>query len=80
MKLYIWNEPYKVSYGGACIYVVASSLEEARELAKTAPIAYYGNPAGVGATLGVSRVAMTEIGEPSRVLDVPCAECFHWEE
>ena len=62
MKLYIWNDPYSVSYGGACIYAVAETVEEARELASRAPISEFGfepdvRPFGCGDKL--------ELGDPT---------------
>lgn len=73
MKLFIWNEPYKVEYGGACLYVIAETLEQARELALNAQLAYFGlKPLGT--------VGIPDLGEPDRVLDAPYAECYEWYE
>lgn len=44
MKLFVWNCPISVSYGGTCLYVVADSLREARKVAEKALISRYGSP------------------------------------
>ncbi len=74
MKVFIWNEPYAVAYGGSFLFVVAETEEQARELAKTAPVFSNGfshqeEPLG----------AMT-LGQPLRVIDAPYAECYTWSE
>ena len=74
MKLFIWNEPYAVNYGGSCLYVLANDLEEARRLAMTAQDASFGTTRDETRAIDVSNV------EPTRVIDGPYAECYHWEE
>lgn len=72
MKLYIWNEPYSVSWGSSLLFAVAESLEEAKKIAATAP----GYRFGIHETGTQSAV----LGEPTRVLDLPCAEWHEWQE
>lgn len=72
MKLFVWSDPYKISYGSTLLFAIAESVEEARLIAATAPAYAYGefkdnNP---GATLG----------EPLRIVDLPCAEWHKWQE
>ena len=74
MKLYIWNEPYAVSYGSSFLFVVAESLELAREQATKGNVCAFGN---------VSRndpIPNAVLGEPTRILDLPCAEWHEWFE
>lgn len=73
VKLFVWNDPYSVAYGGSCLYVVAETEEQARELAKTATVMRFGFSDG-------GALGDVKLGEPSRVLNVPCAEVFHHEE
>lgn len=73
MKMYVWNEPYKISYGSSILYVVANSLMQAKKLAKHAIVQKYGF--SDNGTLGDIK-----LGEPTRILDLPCAEVYHWEE
>lgn len=78
MKLYVWNDPYQVSYGGSCLYVIANNLREARKLAKTKCVdASYG-----GLDRKNLRNSPTDIGDkpPTSVHELPWAECYHWEE
>lgn len=78
MKLYVWVNPYGVSFGCSMLYAVASSIEEARAVAKQqTTVLHYGeyeeqNP-GVGSIVDSLR-------EPTRVLDLPCAEWVEWAE
>jgi hypothetical protein len=75
MKLYVWNRPYSVSYGGSIVYAVAESEEAARALAAVAPINCYGFGAEprVGRRLDIS-------GPPTAVHDLPYAEIYEWSE
>jgi hypothetical protein len=74
MKLYLWNEPYQVSYGSSLVFAVASSLEEAKEIATTKATSWsYGDCQKTG-------IPLRDLGEPTRVLDLPCAEWHRWEE
>jgi hypothetical protein len=76
MKLFIWNQPYGVKYGSACLYVVAETEEQARAMSASAPVAPFGlDPRPDTGTLG--KIAL---GPPTRVLELPCAEVYHWEE
>lgn len=73
MKLYIWNEPYRVRYGSSIVYAVAETEEQARELAEKAPKSPYG--------LGVENGGCKLKGRaPDRVLELPCAEIYEWSE
>lgn len=72
MKLFVWNSPYGVRYGGACLYIVAETVEQARELAKVAPVVAFGTP--------VRLFGGHSLGEPTRVIDLPGGECYEWEE
>ena len=73
MKMYIWVDPYAVSYGSSLCVVVANNLREARKMAKNAKRFSYGKyeqPAG----------GDIELGEPDRVLDCPNGEWHEWSE
>lgn len=74
MKLYVWNDPYSIKWGGACIYAIAESEDQARELAKKSPVFVYGE-FGHGAPNNIK-----ELGAPTRVCELPYAEAFEWEE
>ena len=70
MKLFIWNNPYKVPYGQSMVFAVAETLESAKEVARNHSKAYsYGE--------FDCRVPNVELGDPLRVVDLPCAE---WHE
>lgn len=73
MKIFIWNDPYSVAYGGSFLFVAAETEEQARELARIAPITKFGfDPAGGGFHL--------PLGNPTRVIDAPGGECYEWFE
>lgn len=78
MKLYVWNKPYAVSYGGACLYVIAENLSAARRLAKTkCADASYGGHDRKGMA---NRPVDISKRPPTSIHKLPWAECFHWEE
>lgn len=75
MRLYIWQNAYPVKYGSACIYVVAESEAQARELASKAGIAKYGYKPDA-----LSRVPTGMALVTPRIEAVPYAEAYEWEE
>ena len=75
VKLYVWNNPYDVNYGGSCLYVVAESEDQARALAPAALVAKYGNPWDKNRHLGA-----VKLGAPDRVHELPHAEVYEWSE
>ena len=76
MKLFIWVDPYRVSYGSSMAFAVAETLEDAKKQAASGRTYSYGkyeqdwNPTELG----------EKLGEPDRVLDLPCAEWHEWKE
>jgi hypothetical protein len=85
MKLFIWADPYRVFLGSVGLFVVANTVEEAKQLAKTGTTwtdieiedsdvrsAGHGNEIIDRSTI--------ELGEPTRVVDLPCAEWHRWQE
>lgn len=73
MKLYIWADPYSVQYGSSMLLAVASSLEEAKQIAITAPGYRYWEH-------GCEGGGSTPLGDPTRIVDIPCAEWHEWSE
>jgi len=74
MKLYIWNDPYPVEYGGCFLFVIAPTLDAARKQAKKTIITRVGTPYQ-------KRGINIELGEPDRIIDqFPYAECYEWSE
>lgn len=74
MKLYVWNDPFRISYGGSCLYVIAESEDAARAMAQSAGVSEFGHkPEG-------SIPIQIELGAPDRVHDLPHAECYTWAE
>lgn len=73
MKLYVWSNPYPVSYGSSMVFAIAESEEQAREIAKTAPC-YSFNEYDNG------KAPQDKLGKPIRVVDLPCAEWHEWRE
>ncbi len=74
MKLYVWNNPYDVAFGGSCAYAVADSEDEARALVEAASAAQYGHE-----PKGSSEGAKVP-GPPDRVHELPYAEIYEWSE
>lgn len=74
MKLFVWNQPYSIPYGGSIAYAVAETEEEARERVRSARALGFGEYPREGAVwLDIDR-------PPDRVLSAPCAEIYEWVE
>jgi hypothetical protein len=78
VKLYIWNDPYRVSYGGSHVYAIADTLEYARELAcsKYAITMSYGSPSREQKDWSMMNLSKA----PDQILDLPCAVWDEWSE
>ena len=74
MKLFIWNNPYRVPYGSSMLVAVAKDEEAARFLAKKSPAYVYGEFGNGDAPQSL------ELGPPTRVLELPAAEWHEWHE
>lgn len=75
MKLFVWADPYRVSWGSSLLIAVAETEEQAREQARRAAAYKYGhydNNKGVNKSI--------PLGSPIRVVDLPCAEWHEWSE
>lgn len=73
MKLFVWCDPYSVSYGSAMVFAVASDVDEARKIAASGECYSFGKYSdGTPPSL--------VLGEPTRVVDLPCAEWHTWQE
>lgn len=77
MKLFVWNNPFNVEWGGSCLYVLARNVKEAKRLAVNAPVVKYGAYPDLANTLGEAEAA--KLGEPDRVYDVG-GEVYVWSE
>lgn len=75
MKLYVWVDPYHVSYGSTMVFAVANTEEEARQQVMSGASCSYGKP---GSDRGVPRDMA--LGAPHRIVDCPCAEWHMWQE
>lgn len=72
MKLFVWNNPYSVIYGSSLVFAVAETVEAGRVEAEK----------GLAYTFGeyLHSNPGARLGEPTRVLDIPCAEWHEWSE
>lgn len=77
MKLFVWNEPYDVAYGQSMVFAVAETVEQARELCRTGTVCTYGTPKDWEPKDWTKKI---NLGEPTRVVDIPCAEWHEWSE
>lgn len=77
MKLFVWADPYAVSFGASVYFAVAETVEEARKIAFDASRYSYGEHEidKIG-----EAAAQFLAGDPTRVLDVPCGEWHQWSE
>lgn len=78
MKLFVWANPYSVDYGSSLLIAVAETVEEAKEIAGNSCSRYACSEFEEGQNDMQSTAAT--LGEPSRILDLPCAEWHEWSE
>lgn len=76
MKLYLWCDPYKVSYGSSMVFAVAETLADAKEQAANGIAYKYGEYRQEWSPKDLA----AKLGEPLRVLDLPCSEWHEWSE
>ena len=69
--MFVWVDPINLEYGSSMVVAVAETVEQAREIAQKSPSYLYGNLPGADRNLPV-------LGEPTRVVDIPCAEWYEW--
>ena len=72
MKMYVWANPYHVSYGSSLVVAIADSLPEARKEACK----------GMAYSFGEFEQARPDVplGKPTRIVNLPCAEWHEWSE
>lgn len=75
MKLFIWADPYSIRYGSTMLLAVAETEDAARKIAEGAPRYKYAQYRSAGETGGGIKLR-----EPTRVVDLPCAEWHEWQE
>jgi hypothetical protein len=71
-KLYVWDDPYEVAYGSSLCVVVARTLEEAKEIARHSTNGRYPHKGQLYLEF--------DVGEPTRVMPLPCGEWHEWSE
>ena len=75
LKVYIWVDPYPVSWGTSMVFAVAKNLEDAK-----AKAAYPQNLWAFSQFNNAKAPTTIELGDPTRVLETPCAEWHEWSE
>ncbi len=76
MKLYVWCDPYNVSYGSSMVFAIAESEEDARIVAENGLVYKYCKYEQSNSYGAIAK----RLGTPDRVVDVPCAEWHEWSE
>jgi len=74
MKLFVWADPYQVFYGNSMLFAAAETVEEAKELASKAHMYQYTAHSNCVASDHLA----SALGDPIRILDLPCAEWHEW--
>jgi hypothetical protein len=80
MKLYLWADPYPVHYGDSLLFSVAETIEDAKKQAESGLMYKYGKYLNDDASRDYIESVSKKLGEPIRVLDLPCAEWHEWSE
>lgn len=78
MKLFIWSNPYHVGYGSTMLMVVAEDVSAAKKLAMSGASYHYTEYGQEGVPMNAAQIAA--LGEPTRIVDLPCAEWHMWSE
>lgn len=76
MKLFVWCNPYQVSYGSSMVFAVAATESAARKQAANGFSYKYGK---FKQDSDMTALA-ANLGKPDRVVDLPCAEWHEWSE
>ena len=71
MKVFVWNDPYHIKYGGSFLFAVAENVEAAKaeamkRIGESGSLSYM--PKGFS------------LGEPFAVHELPYAEWYEWSE
>lgn len=73
MKLFVWENPYKVSYGHSMVFAIAPNLRAARRIALRAKTYSFG--------IETRKLPPDiKLAKPTRIVSLPCAEWHKWEE
>lgn len=73
MKLFVWANPYPVSYGNSMVFAVAENLADAKKQARRGKAYWYSEYAQ-------DHIPKARLGKPTRVVELPCAEWHEWQE
>ena len=73
MKLFVWNDTESPAWGGACLYIIAETLEEAKRQAKITFVSKFGEAPNTINDIEI-------LSEPDRVHELPYAELYWWKE
>lgn len=76
MKLFVWNRPYQVDYGCSMVFAIADTIETARALACSQEAKRF----SFNAYEQDSCEWRHYLGDPIRIVDLPCAEWHEWSE
>ncbi len=71
LKLFVWDNPYRIPFGGTVCFAVAESVEAAKAQLKVSAGYYAGME---------SQTPQEKLGDPDRVLDLPAGEWHSWSE
>jgi hypothetical protein len=73
MKLYVWSNPYDVSYGCSMVFAIAENVKQARIQASHGRCYIYNE-------YDNGEPPKFTLGKPLRVVKLPCAEWHEWRE
>jgi hypothetical protein len=76
MKLFVWCDPYQVTYGSSMVFAVAATESAARKQAAKG-LAYKCGKYKQDSDMSALAV---RLGKPDRIVDLPCAEWHEWSE
>jgi hypothetical protein len=77
VKIFIWADPYRVSYGSSLLIAVAETLEDAKLQAISGKSYCYGL---YDQFQGPHDSLVAQLGDPTRIIEAPSAEWHQWSE
>lgn len=80
MKLFVWNNPYPVTYGSSLLIAIAENENQAREVITSSVTFNEFGATNSRHSRGYPADMVAKLGPPLRVVDTPCAELHEWKE
>lgn len=75
VKMFVWNNPYGIDYGGTCIFALGETEEDARIAALAAEMMWFGRHAP-----NTAIPVRISLNRPADLILESGAVCYAWSE